>query len=240
MIGESSQVVLSLVITAGIVLVIFSVIVWKILQMKRRKAAREDILHAAGFREMPAPWTEYLERIKQLQVNLQGSQLRLQALFFRNDDNARFIYFDLLDTGGDETTWLGEGVLVQAPDLQLPRFFVLPWITKNEGAGSLLANMSESFIQMLAGAMGMKLLPDMVAAGLPEQYRVLAIDVESTKQFLASHRLTIFGCLGDSLELSAGGDAFLVKTSTFRKRMKKSDPFHELVKSSKAILSSIR
>lgn len=238
--GESSQAVLSFVITGVIVLVILSVIIWQILQMKRRKAAREEALHAAGFREMPAPWTEYLERIKQLQVNLQASQLKLQALFYRNDDNARLIYFDLLDTGGDETTWLGDGVLVLAPDLLLPRFFVIPWITKNEGAGSLLANMSESFIQMLAGAMGMKLLQDMKAAGLPEEYRVLAIDIEATRRFLTPQRLTIFRYLGDSLELSAGGDAFSVKVTTFRKRGKKKDQFQELVNSSRAILAAIR
>jgi hypothetical protein len=132
---------------------------------------------------------------------------------------------DLLDTGGDETSNLGEDVVVIiSPYLSLPRFAMAPMIKMDGRIGGLMTKAVDKLMDMVGTRQGLvRVLFDQYP-DIGENYIIFGNDPSLLRNYFTSPHMSGFFNIEQKYEITAGGDTLIVK-AMFPDRDKDRDEF---------------
>ena len=138
--------VVSLLLVLG-VLAFFALIVYLMIRSeKKRHRDREQVASSLGFRPLIELESGTAARLIRLHQHSRSQEIQVHHPAERWDGDARILLFDLVDHGGDSVSTLVDcGIAVFSPELNLPRFSLIPRVAEQ----GRLAEIANRFLEIL-------------------------------------------------------------------------------------------
>jgi hypothetical protein len=209
---------LGLLLVAVMVIGVLGLIVAILWNARRKLKAREQFLTGLGFtRLQPSP--AFLQRMEAIYRRGSQQRFRLGALFEKQlIQGGSFYVFDLVETSGEENTWVASGsVAYISPELQLPRFHVSGRLAVEGKTGTWMVGMAEKVLDWAATRIGMTRLDLGEFSEIDERLMVLAQDETAALAFLTRERLGRLLWLAEvehRSDVDCGGDCFVINRAT--------------------------
>jgi hypothetical protein len=188
---------------------LFAVAIWAIVSQERKARVKRNYLLGVGFAAVKAPDPTLVERFVRLYQKTSQQEIELRRVHQADFQGGRILVFDVWDAGGEETSVVDTGVVgIVSPDLDLPRFSLMPHLPFKGAVGGLMVQAAERLSGWAASQAG--LFP-LSFAGYPEfeaKFVVFGQDEAQVRQLLSSDRLAWLSGLPDMYKVEAGGDAF--------------------------------
>ncbi len=133
---------IGILVIAGIVGLIVLAVIGVIWAQRRKRSSRDEMAAQMAFQRL-TDTADLLERVRSLYMSGRANALRIEYAYWRKLGEATFYWFSLIDDSGEDSTALGETMLlVASPELSVPRLsiFAMPEIPGKMGGmvGSLL------------------------------------------------------------------------------------------------------
>lgn len=202
---------------------ITGLIAWLVWRERRKNSDRENFLSRLGFTRLEAA-PELLSRLDQIYRRNPKQNFELPAAFRKQTAQGMFYIFDLVETSGDENSYLGSGsVAVITPDLRLPRFLISGRMLFPGKAAGWMVGAAEKVIGWAAAQGGYTRLNLDEFPEIDQKLMVLAEDEFTAHDFLTRERLARLSWLANierPSEVNCAGDCFVIKRSTTPARPK--------------------
>jgi hypothetical protein len=188
---------------------LFAIAIWAIVSQGRKARAKRNYLLGVGFTAVKAPDPALVERFVRLYQKTPQQEIELRRVLQADFRGGLILVFDVWDTGGEETSHVDTAVVgIISPDLDLPRFSLMPHLPFKGPVGGALVQAGERLSGWVASKAG--LLP-LSFADHPEfeaKFRVFGQNEAQVRQFLSPDRLAWLAGLPALYKVEAGGDAF--------------------------------
>jgi hypothetical protein len=209
---------LVLILVVGGVAAVFVLV---ILNARRKQKAREVFLAGLGFARVPVS-PKFFERVDLIYRRTPNQRFRMDALFEKQTPQGSFFVFDLVETSGEDNTWLANGsVAVVSPDLRLPHLHISGRPQLGGKVGTWMAGAAEKVIDWAASRAGMSRVDLSEYIELDERLMAIATDASIAQEFLDRERLGRLLWIAEMDHLSevdCNGDCFVLKRSVSQTR----------------------
>jgi hypothetical protein len=211
------------------VLLLFGLgIFWMIRTSRRRSAQRLERAKSLGFEPLEVLDQAVLQRLNRLYRANHRQELDPRNVFVQHRNDAAFYLMDIVDVGGDESSDLGEDVVViVSPYLSLPRFSLAPMLKMDGRMGGLMNKAVDRLMDMVGTRQGLVRVPFDQYPEIDDNYIIFGSDPNLLQNFFTSSYMSGFFNIKPKYEITAGGDTLVVK-AIFPDREKSRD---EIVRS---------
>jgi hypothetical protein len=211
-----------ILVIAGFVLIILLMVRGE----KNRWSARKRELSNLGFTEVALPSQHMAERLERLYRRSPKQKFDLRHLFEKPAYRGTFYYFELVETSGDDNTWLGaNAVAVFSPDLRLPRAHIAGRMSFKGKAGSMVGGWMVSMAEKVVGWAGRQGGYTRMNVGdhpsVDEKLIVMVEDEAAASAILTAERLERLTWLAEYEKwsgLQCDGDIFILERQTTPRR----------------------
>lgn len=202
----------AIVIAIILALILLSVI-WMVSSDRKRKTEKSFIASELGFYPMETPEDHFFRKVVHLHQKQAHQCLELRNLYQKKEADATFYLFDLIESSGDSSDLMAEGVIaVNSPLLNLPRFSIFPKIDM-EGKFAELANRFLTWaVEQSSNRIVFETDPH-----FERRYMVCGEDERAVKQFLSDYHLSRLS-RGEYWQIEAEGDMFTLSKVEFTSR----------------------
>lgn len=188
---------------------LFAVAIWAIVSQERKARVKRNYLLGVGFTAVKVPDPTLVERFVRLYQKTPQQEIELRRVLQADLRGGQILVFDVWDTGGEETSVVDTGVVgIVSPDLDLPRFSLMPHLPFKGAVGGLMVQAAERLSGWAASKAGMSPLSFADHPEFEAKFLVFGQDEAQVRQFLSPDRLTWLTGLPDLYKIEAGGDAF--------------------------------
>ena len=190
------------ILIAALVLLGFAAL---IRSARKANATRHLEAENLGFRVQDPPDSALIEKIRALHYKRPSQVLDVRRVFSKPHGDGSMYLFDLVDTGGEDTSTLLDGAFaIVSPLLALPNFGLFPRVP-GEGYLSRVANqLIERLLDHQAGTVDFDDRPD-----FDRRYLVTADDPQAVRDLLDDYLQDRLSAL-EMLQIQAGGDMLTV------------------------------
>ena len=187
-------------------------ILWVIRANRRSSAQRLERAKALGFEPLEELDQAVLQRLNRLYRANHKQDLQPKNVFEQRQNDAVFYMMDIMDTSGDESSDLGEDVVViVSPYLSLPRFSLAP-IPKMDGRmGGLINKAIDQLMDVVGARQGLVRVPFDQYPEIDENYIIFGSDPDLLMNYFTSSYMSGFFNIKPKYEITAGGDTLIVK-----------------------------
>ncbi|MCJ7551789.1 MAG: hypothetical protein MUQ30_19130 [Anaerolineae bacterium] len=166
--------------------IVLALLMWATVTRRSQKEQREGILLRLGY-TLTSPPPQLVAQITKLHRRRGDQAPDLQNVYGRPIAGGEIYFFDLIDTGGSETSTRAAGALtVVSSTLDLPRFALMPRpdYLPQSSDGGMLAKLADVALDAAAAQIGLVELAYPDDHEFAENFIVLAEDETATRAFL--------------------------------------------------------
>ena len=179
---------------------------------RKQTARKADRARALGFSPVEFPDPRLAARVERIYQIRQNVEIELHNVYEHTTGDARIFMIDILDTGGEDSSWLGqEMIAIISPYLELPRFFLMSKVQMN---GMFVDTMNEALHKLadyLASRQGLTPITFQNHPELEERFMIYADDEREIHRFFNDYRLDQLARLEAKYEIDALGDTMIMK-----------------------------
>jgi len=185
--------------------------IWLIIAEGRKQKASSRRIADLGYTPIKSPSAALLERVQRIYQRGSGQKLELQNAFQRPIADGRVVLFDLVDTSGNESSWLGTRIMgVLSPSLHLPHFMLEPKLQlKPEGqVAAFMLHTAEKVIDWAASKGGYERVSFSAHPDFEQRFIVFGRAETELRLFLTGDRLDRLAGLERAYKIAGAGDMF--------------------------------
>lgn len=203
---------LGVLIALAIVVLVGMSIFWVVRFGRKQSAQRLERARSLGFSPLGELVPDVLERVTHLYRSNQQQQIQLQNIFEQRRTDASFYLLDILDTAGDDTSNLGEEVIVIISSyLALPRFTIIPMIKMEGRLGGLMNIAIDKLMDMLGTRQGLERVQFDQYPEIDKRFIIFGDDPVEIRNFFTNSYMSGFFDIKPKYEIDAGGDTLIIK-----------------------------
>ena len=168
---------------------------------------------------------DLLERVRSLYMSEKAKALRVEYAYWRKMGEATFYWFSLMDDSGEDSTALGETMLLAAsPELSVPRLsvFAMPEIPGK--MGGMVGSLLDMVINKALGRGGLTRVDFPEDPKFSERFVVASLNETAARTFFDDRRRSLLlGIPVPSVHIQAGRDMVWVQPLNFQAGGEKMD-----------------
>ena len=213
----------SLALPIFILIAALVIVAFVFLRRSARQAGATRHLEAEnlGFKPLASPDLAFESRMLDLHQRRPEQVLQVQNTFIKPYGETTFYLFDLVDSGGEDSSTLLDGAIaVVSPLLDLPDFGLFP---KIPGPGWLALAANRVIERLIGGQSSLVAFDD--RPDFDRRYLVISEDPDATRALLDDYRQDRLSAL-EMLQIQAGGDTLTVGNVGYA--LKKPDEHRDL------------
>jgi hypothetical protein len=200
-------------VTIIVVVVVILLILRGTISARRKRVARHEFLINRGYTPVDPSPPELIQGLEKMYLKANVHSIQVHDAFSRPIPNGMVDLFDLMDTGGSESDWIGKDILaVISPDLQLPRIMIQPLpdvLPQGKGAG-LVSEVVESAIDWGASLSGYQRVRFPNHPNFDDRRIVIARDQAEASDFLSDIRVAQLSGLTRPYHIETNQDMFTI------------------------------
>ncbi len=203
---------LGILVIAGIVGLIVLGIIGIIWAQRRKLASRDEMAAQMAFQRL-TDTADLLERVRSLYMSEKANALRIEYAYWRKLGETTFYWFSLIDDSGEDSTALGETMLLAAsPELSVPRLsiFAMPEIPGK--VGGWVEGLLELVIDKALSRGGLTRVNFAEDAKFTERFVVASLNETAARAFFDDRRRgLLLGIPVPAVHIQAGRDMVWVQ-----------------------------
>jgi hypothetical protein len=178
--------VVSLLLVLGVLALFALIVSLMIWSEKKRNQDREQVARSLGFRPLIELESGTAARLIRLHQHSNSQEIQVHHPAERWEGDARILLFDLVDYGGDSTSTLVDcGIAIFSPELELPRFSLMPRVAEEGRLAEIANRFLEVLIKQRRNRIELK-----KNTHFDERYFLLGDDHLAIEAFLDEYRLS--------------------------------------------------
>jgi hypothetical protein len=209
---------LGLLVLVAFLALFAGIVIWMVRHERARQEAKRQGFASLGYVPVPLPRDDLYERLDAIYRRSPAQKFDLRAVYEHPVSGGIFLFFELVETSGQENTYLGtNAIAVISPDLHLPRAAIFGRLSPDGKTAAWMMNMASKVIEWASRQRGLQTLNLEQYPRINDQLIVLAEDEQAAQAYFSPDRLERLVWLGDSNRLSAIdclGDIFVLQRQT--------------------------
>jgi hypothetical protein len=182
----------------------------KSLEEKTRRAKK------LGFEPLAETPPDLLYRVEDLFKSREKQTLEIRDVFQRRELDRTLYIFDLVDTSGDDDSWLGSEMIgIISQDLALPRFSLttIPSFERDRGLGKLMDGLLDKVLNFAAKHQNMVRIEFPEKPGFDGRFVVFGRDQGAVRDLVSRASWDFIALEETSLQFNGSGDFLAVDHS---------------------------
>jgi hypothetical protein len=194
---------LSLLVLMGFLALFAGIVIWMTLHERARQAAKRQEFTRLGYAPVALPRDDLYERFDTLYRRSPAQRFDLRAVYEHRVSGGTFLFFDLVETSGQENTYLGtNAIAVISQDLHLPRAAIFGRLSPDGKTAAWMMNMASKVIEWASRQRGLQTLNLEEFPRINDQLIVLADNEQAARAFFSPDRLERLVWLGETTRMS--------------------------------------
>ncbi|MBN1372381.1 MAG: hypothetical protein JW987_10630 [Anaerolineaceae bacterium] len=208
----NTSAILGILVIVGIVGLIILGVIMVIWAQRRKLSSRDEMAAQMAFQRL-TDTAELLERVRSLYMSGRSNALRIEFAYWRKLGETTFYWFSLMDDSGEDSTALGETMLLAAsPELSVPRLsvFAMPEIPGK--VGGMVENLLDMVINKALSRGGLTRVDFPEDEKFAERFVVGSLNDTAARTFFDDRRRALLlGIPVPAVHIQAGRDMVWVQ-----------------------------